>query len=321
MERSDKTVDISIVLPSMNEGSNVSKVLDEIISVMSGLKDYTYELIAIDTPSSNPSYDTFAQYASKHSNFIAIQLDQNRPVGNDKSVKYMLGFKLARGRYIVQMDSDGQDNPADLPKFIEKLEEGYDLVIGHKQNRKDGKLYMLSSKISNTLTRLSTGIHIHDMNCGFKGYPAHVAKSLNIRGRWYRFIPAILSSMGYKKITEVPIENRKRVWGATNFSFRNRLEGGVFDYLNVLIVNYMGSAPTYFFGWISVLTGAMGFLLLTLSLLLLDDTTYKIIGTLAGLSIFQFALLVVIIGVTYDHYRAHAPVDLERVGILHSTNL
>jgi glycosyltransferase involved in cell wall biosynthesis len=257
------SVDISVVFPTMNEGRHVSKVLDEIIEVMKKI-DKTYEVIMLDTPSDNPSMPTLKEYAEKYDNFYAIQLSYARPAGSDKSAKYMIGFQLARGEYIFQIDSDGQDNPADMPKFIEEIEEGYDMVTGYKQNRKDGEIYMLTSKISNFLTSKITGTDVHDMNCGFKLYRSHVAKSLNLRGRWYRFIPSILVAKGFK-ISEVPIENRKRKTGKTNFSFINRLQGGVFDMLTVVLLNLMGETPIYFFGWIALLSGGGSIVLLTLS--------------------------------------------------------
>lgn len=262
----NKKVDISFIFPTRNEGSNVSKVLDEIIAVMKEV-GRTYEVIMIDSPSQNPSYSTLKKYAESNDNFYAIELTHSRPAGSDKSAKYMVGFDLARGDIIVQIDSDGQDNPADLPRFLEKIDEGYDMVTGFKQKRKDGKVYMLTSKISNTLTRMLTGADVHDMNCGFKAYQAYVAKELNLKGRWYRFIPAILVAKGYK-ITEVPIENRKRTWGKTNFSFVNRMQGGVFDMFTIVLVNKMGDTPIYFYGWLSVILLLISLLSLAISLTL-----------------------------------------------------
>lgn len=316
-QMSQSKVDISIIFPTLNEGANVAKVLDEIIEVMSQIGK-SYEVIMIDAPSKNPSFPTLKEYAQKHENFYALQLTHVRPAGSDKSAKYMVGFNVARGDIVVQIDSDGQDNPADLPKFLQKIDEGYDMVTGHKQKRKDGKVYMLTSKISNTLTRWLTGVQIHDMNCGFKVYRSYVAKELNLKGRWYRFIPAILVAKGYK-ITEVPIENRKRTWGKTNFSFINRMQGGVFDMVTVVLITKMGETPIYFYGWLSAI-----FVLITISSVL-SAVVLKIYSAteifwlltlmLIACAFGILAVLSYLIGITNEYQRKGTIEPIESYGI------
>lgn len=305
-------VEISVIIPSRNEGANVSKVLEELIFELETIGK-PYEIIALDSPSANPSYETFMQFADKYQNLTAVNLTHARQAGNDKAVKYMIGFNMARGKYIIHIDSDGQDNPADLRLFIDKLEDGFDLVVGHKQNRKDTSFYMLTSKISNTLTRTLTGVSVHDMNCGFKGYQHHVAKSLNIKGRWYRFIPAIVAAKGFS-VTEVPIENRKREWGKTNFNFRNRLEGGLFDQLNIIILNKMGEAPAYFFGWLS-----LGLFLLSLvsllSSLLLSDLYVKIFALMLSATFGLLGFLTVMLNILNEYWRSQLVSPIESYGI------
>ncbi len=261
--------DLSVVFPTLNEGDKPRKVLDELYEQFERL-NLNAEIIAIDVPSDNPSYQLTKEYADKYNNFTAIKLSHKMKAGSSKTIKYMIGFELAKGKYIVQIDSDGQDNPADLEKFIEKLDEGYDAVTGFKQNRKDSGFYMLQSKIGNFFTRLITKTNVHDMNCGFKAYQSHVAKGLNLRGRWYRYIPSILTAKGYK-ITEVPIENRKREWGKSNFSFFNRLQGGLFDMLTIAIINNHRDVPMYFWGWLGIILSGMGFVSFVLGLFLKGD--------------------------------------------------
>jgi glycosyltransferase involved in cell wall biosynthesis len=225
----------------------------------------------------------------------------------------MIGFTLARGKYIVHIDSDGQDNPADLKKFIDKLDEGTDLVVGFKQKRKDGKIYMISSKIGNGFTRMLTGVKVHDMNCGFKGYKHHVAKGLNIKGRWYRYIPAIVSARGYK-IEEVPIENRKREWGSTNFNFRNRLEGGLFDMPAVIAVTKMGDTPLYFWGWIALVLGMISIVSIIASFFLLGTAAGVYVLMIGGI-FFMLLGIVVITALTMEYSRFKEFESIESYGI------
>ncbi len=269
----DHKYDVSVIFPSMNEGENVKRVLDELYSQFERLK-LNGEVIAIDAVSKSPSYDLYKKYVKERKNFTAVKLSEKLLAGSGKTVQYMTGFALAKGKYIVQIDSDGQDNPADLEKFIQMLDKGYDCVVGHKQKRKDKPFYMFTSKIGNGLTRWLTGTKVHDMNCGFKAYRSEVAKSLNLKGRWYRYIPSILASKGYK-ITEVPIENRKREWGRTNFSFFNRLQAGLFDIVVISIINRYRDVPIYFWGWLALISCFTAFVMFVGSFLFKQDI-YKI---------------------------------------------
>ena len=313
---SKKNIDVSVVLPSRNEGESVRKVLDELIAVLRQ-EGKSFEIIAINSPTEkNNSFETFKEYADKYENITAINLLDKRPAGDGKTVQYMIGFEMAQGDVIVQIDSDGQDNPADLPKFFAKLDEGYDMVTGYKQKRKDGSFYMFTSKIGNTLTRMLTGIEVHDMNCGFKAYRAEVAKSVNLKGRWYRYIPSILQSRGFK-IAEVPIESRKREFGKSNFNLINRVEGGGFDMPMIVIMNYMGGTPFYFFGWLAVALFGVASLLI-LSAIFLFDTTYlfeRVFLLVAGSAAVVTGFVSLIIGIAVDFLRSQIVTPLESYNI------
>lgn len=307
----------------MNEGENINKLVDELIGVLDALK-LNWEIIAIDSPSKDPSYKYLEAYSQKYPNFRSIYLNQKRKAGSGKTFQYMLGFSLAKGRLIGQMDTDGQDNPSDLHKFLGKIEEGFDMVVGHKQNRKDGKMYMFTSKISNYLTSRLTGVYVHDMNCGFKVYQAYAAKSLNLTGRLYRFIPMLLVAKGFK-ITEVPIENRKREHGKTNFSFFNRLQGGLFDMpLAILLVKY-SDVPFYLWGWFGVIffsIGAIAFLMaLILGTLSEIDINMLLMITLSLSALLHAILLPLYIGILYEFYRFEKPFRWEPSEIRSSSNL
>ncbi|MCB9790566.1 glycosyltransferase [Candidatus Nomurabacteria bacterium] len=305
-------IDISVILPSRNEGDKVKKLVPEVIDALEKTGK-TYEVFAINSPTDKTSFPTFKEFASKHKNFYAIDLSDKRAAGDGKSVQYMIGFELARGKYVIHMDTDGQDNPAQIPDFLAKLEEGYDLVVGHKQKRKDGGFYMFTSKGWHAVMSMFMGIDLHDMNCGFKAYRGHVVKRLNLKGRWYRYIPSILSAKGYR-ITEIPIENRKREWGKSNFSFFNRLQGGVFDMLTVATLNRIGGTPMYFFGWLSIGFVGLFIALIALSLVFLDlylKLLFAILATGFGVS----AIFSYLIGLKIAYERSLVKTPLQEYGI------
>jgi glycosyltransferase involved in cell wall biosynthesis len=143
------------------------------------------------------------------------------------------------------MDADGQDRPEELPKFVQKLDEGYDLVVGYKKKRKDNLLYMLPSRGLNFLVRFITGVPVHDMNNGFKGYKSDAAKSLKLYGGDFRFIPVLLSTEG-RRVVEVPVVHRKREHGEGKFNFLSRLKGGVVDLAIVILMSRIKFVADYF---------------------------------------------------------------------------
>lgn len=304
--------DVSIILPSLNEGESVKVLLEEIYNEMRKLNK-SFEIIAIDTPSDNPSYPVYVEYAKKYDNFTGIRLSDRRIAGSGKTVQYMIGFHRAKGRYIIQMDSDYQDNPADIHKFIQKLDEGYDLVVGHKQKRKDGAFYVLQSYVGNAFTRLITGTDVHDMNCGFKGYQSYVAKRLNLKGRWYRYIPSLLQAKGYK-ITEVPIENRKRIFGKSNFNLKNRIQAGLFDMSVVALYNFFSETPVYLFGWISIISLSLAFVTAICTLIFWGGELSILLGV-ATLMLGFFAGVSLLFGVMIEFIRMSSRTEITEYGI------
>lgn len=301
-------IDISVILPARNEGDKVEKLLQEVIEALQKTGK-SYEIFAINSPTDKTSFPTFKEFASKYRNFYAIDLSDKRAAGDGKAVQYMIGFQLARGRYVIHMDTDGQDNPAQIPDFLAKLDEGYDLVVGHKQKRKDGTFYMLTSRLWHLALGTLTGIRLHDMNCGFKAYKGHVVKRLNLKGRWYRYIPSLLAAKGYK-ITEIPIENRKREWGRSNFSFFNRLQGGIFDLLTVAALNRIGGTPMYFFGWLAISFLGIFVVLMILSILLLDLYIKLLLAILAtGFGVVAIGTYLLGLKVAYERSLTKTPLE------------
>jgi glycosyltransferase involved in cell wall biosynthesis len=212
----------------------------------------TYEVYLVDNTGEGNSIELSKDLNKENKNFKSILIPHPGIPVVDKSNKYTIGNLIAKGKYIVYMDSEGQDRPEELPKFIEKLDEGYDLVMGWKQKRKDGFFYMLTSGFANWLTRTLTGVKVHDMNSGYKAMKASAARSVNLRGGNFRFLPAIFTARKYK-VTEVPVKHEERTDGPGRFTFMSRLMGGLFDLPVTVLVSKMGDTPIYFWGKTAIL--------------------------------------------------------------------
>ena len=171
-----------------------------------------------------------------------------------------VGFDNARGDIIFTLDADLQDNPKEIPHFLQKLNEGYDLVSGWKKTRHDPTLgKVIPSRIINYLTRKLTGIKIHDTNCGFKAYKKNLVRNLNLYGELYRFIPILAAKQNFK-VGEVVVEHRSRKFGKTKFGWSRGLKG-ILDLLTVIFLTGYIRRPGHFFGGLGLLSFFLGFLI------------------------------------------------------------
>jgi glycosyltransferase involved in cell wall biosynthesis len=173
-----------------------------------------------------------------------------------KSAALAEGFKYAEGDYIVTMDADLQDDPAEIPNFVRKLEEGFDLVSGWKKDRKDPISKTVPSKLFNFVTRIFTGVKIHDFNCGLKIYRKAVVKTIDIYGGRHRYIPALAGQKKFK-VTEIVVHHRPRLHGVTKYGGA-RLFHGFFDLISILFLSKYTQSPIYFFGQIGLFTFLIG---------------------------------------------------------------
>jgi dolichol-phosphate mannosyltransferase len=252
-------IDLSVVLPVYKEAQALKKLIPELMDKLKDLK-LSFEVIVVNlfVKNGDGSYQILKKFGDKYSELYPVNIKYLATNANtQKGEQYRLGFELARGKYVIQMDSDYQDNPADLDKFIEKLVKGYDLVVGWKQDRKDPFFYKLTSKIQNGLTRLLSGIELHDKNCGFKGYSQAAVESLRLYGLNFRDIPMQLASRGFT-ITEVPIDNRKRDTGENKFNFKSRLIGGTVDFTCDLVMSKLEETPFRFWSLVGFGTLLLG---------------------------------------------------------------
>ena len=241
---------ISIVIPTFNEKESIPDLYLEICDAVPGKSDW--EIIFVDDGSSDGSKDEIEKIISKDPKVKLISFYRNF----GKSAALSEGFKHSRGDIIITMDADLQDDPAEIPNLINKINEGYDLVSGWKKVRHDPWTKTLPSKIFNFVTRLLTGVKIHDFNCGLKAYRNSVVKSIEIFGGRHRYIPALAGQKNFS-VSEIVVNHRSRKFGITKYG-GSRLFHGFFDLLTILFLNKYTQHPLHFFGMIGLTTFIAG---------------------------------------------------------------
>ena len=249
---------ISVVIPVFNELESLPDLVEELKLNLNNFKDW--EVIFVDDGSSDKSNNWLFKLSNENDNFKLIQFFRNY----GKSAALSEGFKNAKGDYIITMDADLQDDPAEIPNLINKLEEGWDLVSGWKKNRLDPLNKTLPSKLFNFVTRIVTGIKIHDFNCGLKGYRQSVIKSINIYGGRHRYIPALAGQRKFR-VTEIIVNHRERKYGKTKYG-GSRIFHGFFDLITILFLNKYNQQPLHLFGFIGLGFLIIGLLAETLAL-------------------------------------------------------
>jgi glycosyltransferase involved in cell wall biosynthesis len=280
-------MDISIVIPLYNEEESLPELHRRLTEVLSGMGK-EYEIIFVDDGSTDRSLETLERLCREDGAHVRVR-SFRRNFG--KSAALATGFQNARGAYVVTMDADLQDEPAEIPKLLSKLGE-YDLVSGWKYPRRDPFTKRIPSKVINWLTAKLTGAKIHDMNCGLKVYKAEVVKGLSLYGEQHRFIPALAHADGFK-VGEVQVTHHPRKFGHTKFGGKRFIEG-IFDLITVLFITRYIRKPLHFFG------------IAGLALLLAGGCTliYLVIGWLMGRWIgdrplFLLSVLLIILGIQF----------------------
>jgi len=244
---------ISVVIPVFNERENIRPLYQKLKKVLGGLKDYKYEILFVDDGSIDGTEEEIKKI--KDSQVKAIIFRRNF----GKSAALSAGFRFARGDLIFTLDGDLQDEPAEIPHFLEKIKEGYDLVSGWKKERKDPFNKRFFSKIFNKVISHSSGLKIHDFNCGFKLYKKELVRELDIYGELHRFIPALAHLQGYK-VGEIPVRHNPRIYGQSKYGAKRILKG-LFDFWTVLFLKRFMFSPMYFFGSVGSVCFIIGLLI------------------------------------------------------------
>ena len=233
---------ISLVVPVLNEEDSLDKLYKEVCDVLQSYNKW--EIIFIDDGCKDKSVDKISSIIDKDSRVKLIQFYRNF----GKAAALSEGFKLANGEIVITMDADLQDDPAEIPNLVSKINEGWDMVSGWKKKRYDPISKTLPSKIFNFITRLLTRVKIHDFNCGLKAYRSEVVKSIELYGSLHRYIPALARQKGFS-VSEIEVNHRPRIHGETKYGGARYAEG-FFDLITVLFIGKYIGRPLHFFGLI-----------------------------------------------------------------------
>ena len=246
---------ISIVIPLFNESESLPELMAWIDRVMQA-NHYTYEVIMVDDGSDDNSWDTIQELKNNYPVLKGIRFQRNY----GKSAALNEGFKAANGNIVVTMDADLQDSPDEIPEFYKMItEDGYHLVSGWKKKRYDNTFTKnIPSKIYNAVARKSSGIVLHDFNCGIKAYQLKVVKSIEVFGEMHRYIPILAKWAGFKKIVEKVVVHQARKYGTTKFGWE-RFVNGFLDLMTIQFLSKFGKKPMQFFGLVGTLFFLIGF--------------------------------------------------------------
>jgi len=241
---------ISIIVPLYNEEESVHPLANEIKKVLNPL-GIQYEVILVDDGSSDLSLRRIKEISGNDRRFKYISFRKNY----GKSAALQVGFKNANGDAVITMDADLQDDPKEIPNLLKKLDEGYDLCSGWKKRRQDPFVKKYSSLFFNFVTRVMSGIKIHDFNCGLKAYRREVVENLKVYGELHRYMPVLAKWQGYT-ITELPVQHQRRRYGKTKYGI-SRFFKGFIDLITVSFSTRYIKRPLHFFGFF----GALAFLI------------------------------------------------------------
>jgi len=251
VENQGASCEISVVVPAFNEAESMPELLDRLEEVLVGMQR-SYEIWVIDDGSNDGTFDVLAAQSSHRPHLHALSLSRNY----GKAAALSAGFNVASGEVVITLDADLQDDPAEIPHLVAKIEGGNDLVSGWKQNRKDGFIKNQTSKLFNSVTSAVAGLRLHDYNCGLKAYRSEVTRSVRIYGEMHRYIPALAHLEGFK-VTEIPVRHHARRFGRTKYG-PARFLNGFLDLLTVFFLHARASSPLHFFGRIGLLFFAIG---------------------------------------------------------------
>jgi len=251
----DQQMRYSIVVPFYNEQENIPPLYMKLTEVMDSIGE-TYELVFVDDGSKDNTYKVLCEIYEHDCRVNVVRLRRN--FGQTPALK--AGFDFVRGEIVISMDGDLQHDPEEIPRFLEKIEEGYDLVSGWRHQRKDHWLMrQLPSRMANWMMAKLSGIELHDFGTTFKAYRREIIQEIQLYGELHRFIPALASSMG-AKITEVPIENLERKSGKSNYGIGRTIR----VFLDLMIVKFLldySTRPLQFFGLLGMAGMGVGCLL------------------------------------------------------------
>jgi glycosyltransferase involved in cell wall biosynthesis len=245
--------DVSIVVPGLNEAESLPILAQQIHEAIA--EQMSYEIIFIDDGSTDDSWAVICELNESNPAVRGVRLRKNF----GKAMALAAGFERARAATVVMMDADLQDDPADLPRMLEALDDGLDVVVGWKVNRLDPLNRKIFSRVFNGTVGWVTGVRLHDMNCGFKAYKSEVLQSIPIYGDLFRFIPVLANWQGFK-VGEIPVNHRVREFGRSRYGLE-RILRGFFDLLSVSFLTKYSRKPMHLFGLLGLFFTLIGLLI------------------------------------------------------------
>jgi glycosyltransferase involved in cell wall biosynthesis len=276
---------ISVIVPVHNEERSVALLLDELESALQPL-DTPWEAVFVDDGSTDGSYAALTRLHAAKDNVTVVRLRRNF----GKAAALAAGFAQAQGDVIVTIDGDLQDDPAEIPRLLVKLEEGFDLVSGWKSRRRDPLRRRVLSRLFNAVAGWISGVRLHDINCGLKAYRADVVRGLRLYGELHRFIPVLAHHRGYR-IAELPVNHRPREHGRSRYGLERYLRG----FLDLLTVSFIGryrQRPLHLFGGLGLALSAAG------TGILIYLTVVKAMGhAIGGRPLLILGVLLVVVGI------------------------
>jgi glycosyltransferase involved in cell wall biosynthesis len=309
---------ISVVVPVHDEERTVALLFDELQAALEPL-DQPWEAVFVDDGSTDGSFAALTRLHNAKDNVRVVRLRRNF----GKAAALAAGFTQARGDIVVTIDADLQDDPAEIPRLLAKLDEGFDLVSGWKAHRRDALSRRALSRIFNWVTSRVSGLRLHDMNCGLKAYRAEVVKELRLYGELHRFIPVLAHYRGHR-IAELPVNHRPREHGRSRYGVERYLRG----FLDLLTVSFIGRyrhRPLHLFGGLGLGLGAIGFAILVYLTVLkigghaIGERPLLTLGVLllvVGLQFFSLGLISELITSMHEERtgpRERAELDVEEI--------
>jgi glycosyltransferase involved in cell wall biosynthesis len=278
---------VSVIVPLLNEGPTLAQLYDELRAALEGGPD-EWEVVYVDDGSTDDSYQQLVRLHAAFTNVRVVRLRRNF----GKAAAIAAGVDAAGGSVIVTIDGDLQDDPAEIPKLLARLDEGYDVVSGWKCDRQDPPVRRIVSRVYNGATRVATGVRLHDMNCGLKVYRAEVLTNVKLYGERHRFVPVLAHHLGYR-VTELPVNHRARVNGTSRFGIERYLRSP-FDLLTIMFMGRYRYRPLHLFGGVGLLLGGSGFMIL------LYLTAIKLNGAGIGQRpLLLLGVLLVVVGIQF----------------------
>ncbi len=248
-------MDISVVIPLLNEEESLKELHDWIVKVMQS-NHFSYEILFVDDGSTDASWKIIEELADKNLSVKGLKFQVNY----GKSQALNAAFKEAKGDVVITMDADLQDNPDEIPELYDLIiKKDHDLISGWKKKRYDSKIRKnIPSKLFNAVARKTSGLHLHDFNCGLKAYKNEVIKNIDVNGEMHRYIPVLAKNAGFSKIDEKVVQHQARKYGTTKFGI-DRFINGFLDLITISFLTKYGKRPMHLFGLLGTLMFVLGF--------------------------------------------------------------